>query len=233
MKLTQFLRNQGYDLIEGPVRNHKPLQLWLKQIFNKIELYYANINQAFTSNVVLEEIENPALTVTSNHKNEYNFNIGMTVLDEILKSQGFTNFEIASKITTGKSVVISYSDSVTKEVPVGILENYLSNADFVHPNPALLRNANQDNIIVITGVVYAKNLIVEIETDFNVNADLMADLFKIFNGKLDFSILNQNTVKMTSNGANLFPIAIKANRINFDKSVFNKLILVSDNRNFF
>ena len=233
MKLTQFLRNQGYDLIEGPVRNHKPLQLWLKQIFNKIELYYANINQAFTSNVVLEEIENSALTVTSNHKNEYNFNIGMTVLDEILKSQGFTNFEIASKITTGKSVVISYSDSVTKEVPVGILENYLSNADFVHPNPALLRNANQDNIIVITGVVYAKNLIVEIETDFNVDADLMADLFKIFNGKLDFSIQNQNTVKMTSNGDNLFPIAIKANRINFDKSVFNKLILVSDNRNFF
>ena len=233
MKLTQFLRNQGYDLIEGPVRNHKPLQLWLKQIFNKIELYYANINQAFTSNVVLEEIEDSALTVNSNHKNEYNFNIGMTVLDEILKSQGFTNFEIASKITTGKSVVISYSDSVTKEVPVGILENYLSNADFVHPNPALLRNANQDNIIVITGVVYAKNLIVEIETDFNVDADLMADLFKIFNGKLDFSIQNQNTVKMTSNGANLFPIAIKANRINFDKSVFNKLILVSDNRNFF
>ena len=31
MKLTKFLSEQGYDLIEGPIRNHKPLQLWLKQ----------------------------------------------------------------------------------------------------------------------------------------------------------------------------------------------------------
>jgi hypothetical protein len=40
MKLSKFLSEQGYDLIEGPIRNHKPLQLWLKQTFNEAELYY-------------------------------------------------------------------------------------------------------------------------------------------------------------------------------------------------
>ena len=39
MKLTNFLSNQGYDLIEGPIRNHQPLQLWLKDSFGEADLW--------------------------------------------------------------------------------------------------------------------------------------------------------------------------------------------------
>jgi len=48
--LQQHLREAGYDLIDGPIRNHKPLQLWLKDGFSQPELYYANILHAFNSN---------------------------------------------------------------------------------------------------------------------------------------------------------------------------------------
>ena len=85
MKLTKFLREQGYDIIEGPVRNHKPLQLWVKQIFNETELYYAHVGQAFSSTIALEEIENTNLSIDATKKDEYGFNIGITLLDEILK----------------------------------------------------------------------------------------------------------------------------------------------------
>jgi hypothetical protein len=43
MNLTKTLRHQGYDLIDGPLRNHKLLQLWLKRPYNEIQLYYAHL----------------------------------------------------------------------------------------------------------------------------------------------------------------------------------------------
>jgi hypothetical protein len=49
MNLTTHLRKQGYDLIEGPVRHHGLLQLWLKRPLDEAELYYAHIDHAFQS----------------------------------------------------------------------------------------------------------------------------------------------------------------------------------------
>ncbi|MEP6806227.1 MAG: hypothetical protein ABI892_17000, partial [Flavobacterium sp.] len=106
MKLTKFLSEQGYDIIEGPVRNHKPLQLWLKKPFDEAQLYYASIEHAFTSNVALTEIENPALSINSTQKDDYGFNIGITLLQEILKTLGLGTFEIANTIKSGKTVTI-------------------------------------------------------------------------------------------------------------------------------
>lgn len=233
MKLTKFLRDQGYDLIEGPVRNHKPLQLWLKQIFNETELYYASVDQAFKSAITLDEIENPALNFDSSKKDNYAFNIGITLLEEILKSLGLGSFELSAKIKSGKTVTISYDNSITKEYAIGNIESYLSSADFIHPNPSLLKNANRNNILVITGIVFAKNLVVSIETDFSLDAALVASLNNIADGKLDFTMSSGNKLKMVSSGNSFFPIAVKASRIDYDKSVFKKLILVTDNRNFF
>lgn len=233
MKLTRFLRDQGYDLIEGPVRNHKPLQLWVKQIFKEAELYYNNVNQAFTSPIALEEIENPNLSIDSTKKDEYGFNIGITLLDEILKSIGLGTLEMSSKITSGKTVTISYDNSITREYAIGNLENYFAAADFIHANPALLKNANQNNILIITGVVFAKNLVVNIVTESSIDAGLIANLKAAADGKIDFSHDGNNALKMVSGGNTLFPIAIKASRIDFDKSVFQKLKLVTDDRNFF
>lgn len=233
MKLTKYLRDAGYDLIQGPVRNHKPLQLWLKQVFNEVELYYTEINHAFASSVQLTITEDPALNVDTTKTDEYGFNVGVTLLEEILKSIGLGNFELSAKVTSGKKVTISYDNSVTKVIPLGDIINYLSSADFIHPNPVLLKNANRNNIIVITGAVLAQNLVVEIETDFNVDANLVATLNKAADGKLEFKSNSHQILKMVSSGNSFFPIAVKANRIDFDKGVFKGLTLVTDNRNFF
>ncbi|MFP4289327.1 MAG: hypothetical protein ACLFQS_08710 [Bacteroidales bacterium] len=233
MKLTAYLREQGYDLIEGPVRNHKTMQLWIKKPFNEIQLYYMNIDHAFESEVKFNEVTDPALSINSSKKDDYAFNIGITYLEEILKSIGLGNFEISSKIKSGKKVTISYNNSFTKVIPLGEVTNYLSTADFRHPNPVLLRNANRNNILVITGIIYAQNLVADINTDFDLDTNLVAQLNKAADGKLNFKIAQMQNLKMISSGSNHFPIAVKANRIDFDKGVFKGLKLVTDNRNFF
>lgn len=233
MKLTKYLSEQGYDLIEGPVRNHKPLQLWLKQPLDEAQLYYASIEHAFKSDIVLTEIENPTLNVNGSQKDDYGFNIGITLLEEILRTLGLGSLEITSKIKSGKTVTISYENSITKEYAIGNIEEYLYNADFLHPNPSLLKNANRNNILLITGTVFAKNLVVDIENNFALDATLVASLNDLADGKLDFTVTNQNTLKMTSNVGVYFPIAVKANRIDFDRSRFKKLILISDGNNIF
>ncbi|WP_343604536.1 hypothetical protein [Fluviicola sp.] len=233
MKLTKYLKDAGYDLIDGPVRNQKPLQLWLKRDLDEAELYYSDINHAFNSSVALTIEEDPALSVDTNKTDEYNFNIGISLLEEILKSIGMGAFEVSANIKSGKKVTISYDHSVTRVVPLGEITDYLSEADFKHANPVLLKNANRNNILVITGVVMAKNLHVEIETDFNLDAGIIASLNEAAEGKLDFSSKSQQTLKMISNSNALFPIAVKASRIQFEKGIFKGLKLVTDNRDFF
>ncbi|MFW5757660.1 MAG: hypothetical protein ACOCUQ_00610 [Bacteroidota bacterium] len=233
MKLTSYLREQGYDLIEGPVRNHKTMQLWIKKPFNEIQLYYLNIDHAFKSEVKLNEVTDQALNINSSNKDDYAFNIGISYLEEILKSLGLANFEISSKIKSGNKITISYNNSFTKIIPLGEVTNYLSTADFRHPNPVLLKNANRNNILVITGIVYAQNLVAEIKTDFDLDSDLIAQLNKAADGKLNFRINQVQHLTMVSSGSSHFPVAVKANRIDFDKGVFKGLKLVTDNRNFF
>lgn len=233
MDLTSSLKKVGYDLIDSPVRNHKLTQLWLKRDFDKIQMYYDQLSYAFVSSVNLPVYTNDALKVTSSTKNEFNFNIGITVLDDILKSIGLSHIDLSTNIKSGKNVIISYDNSITKEIEIGSLESYLSDFDFLHPNNILLNNLNKNDVIIITGVLYAKNLIVEIETDFNVSAELKAKLIEIGSGKIDFSNSTENKIKMTAETGDYYPIAVKANRLDFDHGKLKKQTLITDGRNFF
>lgn len=233
MDLTSSLKKVGYDLIDSPVRNHKLTQLWLKRDFDKIQMYYDQLSYAFVSSVNLPVYTNDALKVNSSTKNEFNFNIGITVLDDILKSIGLSNIDISAQIKTGKNVIISYDNSITKEIEIGALESYLSNFDFLHPNNILLNNLNKNNVIIITGILYAKNLIVEIETDFNISAELKTKLTEIGSGKIDFSNSTENKIKMTAETGDYYPIAVKANRLDFDHGKLKKQSLITDTRNLF
>ena len=74
MNLTKTLRRQNYDLIEGIVRNHAPLQLWGKRPLNEVEIEYEKLEHAFKSDVVLTEIKSPVLDINYSKKNEFKFN---------------------------------------------------------------------------------------------------------------------------------------------------------------
>lgn len=233
MNLTKTLRKQGYDLIVGPIRNHQLLQLWLKTPFNDAELYYTHLEHAFTSSVVLEPTENPALHIDATTKDTYSFNIGMSLLQELLDSLGLGALQLSLEVISGKNISISYEGAFTKEVPIGELQNYLSNADFKHPNKVLLRNANRDQILLITGVLFAKNVVVSIETESFIDPALILNLTDLVAGELNFSKQGNHTLQMVSTGKIFFPIAVKASRIYFDKGYFVKTDLMTDHRNFF
>jgi 6-pyruvoyl-tetrahydropterin synthase len=233
MNLTKTLRKTGYNLIEGPLRNHILLQLWLEKPSNEVELYYSNIEHAFLNDKQLNEVITPTLDINATIKDEYQFNIGMSLIDDIIKSLGLGTFELSSEIVSGKKVTISYDHAIIKEIPTGEIQKYLSNADFRHPNNALLKNANTNNLLVVSGVILAKNLIVEIETDFSLDIYLILKLNKSVDRKLDFSIVNTKKLKMVSTGKIFFPIAVKAERIIFDKGHFVSTNLLKDNKKLF
>jgi hypothetical protein len=157
----------------------------------------------------------------------------MSLLQELLNSLGLGAFELSLEIASGKKISISYKGAVTREVPIGELENYFSNADFKHPNKALLRNANRDQLLLITGVLFAKNLVVDIETEVAIGPDLIVKLTDLVAGELNFSKQGSHNLQMVSSGKSFFPIAVKASRIYFDKGHFEKTHLITDNRLFF
>lgn len=47
-------------------------------------------------------------------------------------------------------------------------------------------------------------------------------------GKLDFSMNSESKLKMISKGDSYFPVAVKANRIDFDRGHFDTTTLVTD-----
>ena len=230
--LQQHLSTSGYDLIDGPIRNHKPLQIWLKQGLSQAELYYTDILHAFSSPVKLPITKDPSLSINDKHKNDYAFQIGITLVQELMQSIGLPALDFTTSINAGKKVSISYKNAMSEIVPIGDLTDFFSKADFIHPNPVLLRHANRNNLIVITGVVTAEQLVAEMETDFKISSKVLNALKKFAKDKIDFSTSKNNTLKMVA-GSGRFPIAVKASRIDFDKGRFNGLGLLTDSRDLF
>jgi len=231
--LSKHLREQGYDLINGPLRNYKLLQLWLKKAGNPAELYYRCVQHAFESELPLTAVSNPGLKVTYRYKNEYKFNMGMSVLDPLLNALGVNNLELETMITSGKSMSIAYENSESTEVSLGQIEAYMHEADYLHPNPSLFKHANRDQIMIISGILMAANLVVTIETDLEISPSLIAALDQKTAGKLNTFKKSDKALKMVSEGDVMFPIAVKANRLHFDKGHFTKSNLVTDSRAFF
>lgn len=233
MDLTSSLKKAGYDLIDSPVRNHKLTQLWFKKNFDSVQYLYDQLEYALVSDIKLNVFENNALSVTSEIKNEFKFNLGITVLDDILKSIGLANLSLSSEIKGGKTVKISYDNSISKEIELGALNSYLSNADFLHPNNLLLKYLNKNDVIIVTGVLYAKNLIVEVATDFSITAELKAKLESVVEGKVDFNFSTDKKIKMTAQTGDYYPIAVKANRLKYSHGKYKDQKLITDNRDIF
>ncbi|MCX2743212.1 hypothetical protein OO013_05010 [Mangrovivirga sp. M17] len=233
MNLKNDLRDVGYDLIDSPIRNHKPLQLWLKKTFDVPELYYENVKHAFKSDTEIEIIEDQALRVNYNQQQQYKFNIGITVLEQLLVSLGLGNLSLSNKFKSGSSVSISYGKSKTLTIPSGIISRFFSMADFQHPNPELIRNANRNNILIITGVLSAKDLKATIVTNKEIDSSITGELADMAEGNASFQKTSDNVMEMYSEGNAAFPIAVKANRLDFDKGEYSDIKLITDNRSFF
>ena len=121
LTINKHLSNAGYDLIDGPVRNHKPLQIWIKHAFSPAELYYENIQHAFQSTVKLKLEKDPSLVVDESLQSQYAFNIGLTLLKEIFQGVGLPPLELEELFQSGKKMSNSYKNALSELVPLGII----------------------------------------------------------------------------------------------------------------
>jgi len=233
MALEKFLSDQGYDLIEGPVRAADIRQLWLKKSFNEVEILEKDIDAVFNSPQVLDVQESKALNVNSSLKDTFQFQIGASVLDDRLSEIGLGDADFTSKFKSGKSISISYDEAFVKELYRGQIERYLERADFKYKSRLLLKNLNRNNVLIISGIMYAKNLITEFESSSDIDADLEAELNAFGEGKLKFNKTSHKKMRMEAGDGNPFPIAIKAHRFRYRNGRFINLNLLTDNRDLF
>ena len=233
MSLKRTLRKAGYDLIDGPVRNHKLLQMWLKDPGNPPTLYYRDIDHALTSPIELTVVEDPALNVDYKQKETFKFNIGITVLDQLLSSIGLANLGLSVAFGGGKSVSISFRNSKTLTVALGELEAYLGASDFSHPNRPLLDNANRNRILLISGILIAQDFKAVIETNTEFEAELEAKFNEIAEGKATFKRTSETKLAMSSEGNAFIPVAVQAHRLDWDNGEYSDMNLITDNRNIF
>jgi hypothetical protein len=233
MDLIKQLSKSGYDLIDGPIRIHQPLQLWLKQGVNRPELYFEHINQVFKNPKELVVDEDPTLNVEATHQVEHDFTVGLAVLKELMQGIGGTPFDISTGIQTGQKISIKYKDAYTASVSIGRLAAFLSESSLEDVSQNFMHHLNANQVLLITGVVFAKQLVMDVSTDRDIDLTWVAKLKAAKDPKLSFSLENKRQLKMTTSGTKEFPIAIKASRLDFDKGEFKRMRLVTDNRNFF
>ncbi|MEY3312312.1 MAG: hypothetical protein RL348_1661 [Bacteroidota bacterium] len=233
MDLIKHLSKSGYDLIDGPIRNHQPLQLWLKQGANRPELYFEHINQVFKNPKELVVDEDPTLNVDATQQVEHDFTTGLTVLKELMQGIGGTPFDISTGIQTGRKISIKYKDAYAASVAIGQLTTYLGESRIEDLSESFIHHLNSNQVLLITGVVFAKQLVMDVSTDRDIDLTWVAKLQAAKDPKLSFSLENKRQLKMTTNGSKVFPIAIKANRLDYDRAKFKRMRLVTDNRNFF
>lgn len=233
MNLTNHLRKSGYDIIDGPIRNHQPLQLWLKQGANRPELYFDHISKIFGDAKELIVDEYPTLNVEATHQEEHEFKVGLSVLKELMQGIGGTAFDMSTGIQTGQKISIKYKDAYTASVAIGQLTSLLSESTLENVSENFMHHLNSNQVLLITGVVFAKQLVMEVSTDRDIDVSWVAKLQAAKDPKLSFSLENKRQLKMTTNGTKEFPVAIKASRLDFDQRKFKGMRLVTDNRNFF
>lgn len=230
MNLTKLLRAQGFDLIDGVDRSQKLLQLWRIRGNDSLQPFSNHINDIFESDYSLNSNpdSSPALQINSTKYDSFAFNIGISVLDDVLKSLTLGQINFNSSNIKGKRVNISYDQAATTRVPISDIEKYLNMADLRNPYSSILKDMNRNNLIVITGLISAKKIIAEIETLTNVTDELNMGINNAVDGNLKFEKISENKIRMESMSDQPFPVAVEAYRIDFDKGEFSKTTRVTD-----
>lgn len=229
--LINLLRKQGYDYIDGPVRNQTLLQVWCKRPTDKI-FNYAMLDKLFQSQVSLEKEINPALQINFNKKQSFDIGVGITAFDQVLKSTGIGDLGLESRLKTGKTLSVAYDQAFTEEYSQNNLNNYFfaAGAGFTNENPSLLNDANRNNFILITGILYARNLQVTVNSDIDFDANLGLEISKVAKGKVDASLINSKELLMKADLKKTYPVAVKAFRLHFARGKFKTMNLATDRK---
>ena len=233
MNLSKILKNQGFDLIGGPTRNHQLAQIWLKQPAEEAHLLYAHVEEAFSSPIKLEPLNGALLGMQTAAKDYYTFNLGLSFLNNLFQAIKIPSLAFHSQLKIGKTVSISYEDAICSELPLGQVVNYFEESDFARPNPSLLQFANRNQLLFISGILIAKKLNIELESDQKLATSWLHNFSDIAASNVQAERLSDRKVLLKTDSEQFFPVAVKAFRLDYDQNIFKRLTLVTDNRSFF
>lgn len=200
---------------ESNQNTNKLLQLWLRSPIEDFKLYYNEINQACISSEALSLLENPNLNVNSKTTYEYDFNPGLSVLEDLFGCLKLGYYDLKNSINTGKKITISYELKDQYLSPFEI-QDYLASSNHIQCNTKLNCDCScyDQHVLLIHGILLAKNVVVKIETDSKLNSEFPSLLNKESQGKMKFSIDDLSILKIKPNMDIKIPVAVIADVIN-------------------
>lgn len=234
MSLTKLLKSKGFDFIDSPMRSHILLQLWRKSVSNPATFYAHHYSDIFKDNgTVINPLKANALDVNATKTNKLQFNLGLSGLKNLLANLNLGNVGIDSKITGGKTISTSFNSAYSIVIPEVELDALFTDTDIKLNSTNLMKHLNSNDILIVSGILYAKELLIEIESDNEITAQTEADIALAVSGKIQVERTGAKSIKMTTTLPDEFPIAIQAHQLAFNKGEFNKAKLITDDKDLF
>lgn len=217
--MPNFNLSSNYDMIDGTARQQRLLQLWKKNA-EGMQIFKDSVHKIFSSPIILKEIESPVIDLTQTYKKRFGINLGLSALERIKPTLNFNNI-----FKSGKAVTISYKSGKCVEFDHQDLLNYFSKSDFIEKDPIWLKDFNRNNILIITGIIYGKNLQIEIESDNEINLTTESELNGALQGKFQINKSSASTIIITDSSDDFTPIAVKSHKLIYSNGEFKNLHL--------
>jgi hypothetical protein len=230
--LVKTLRNSGLDLIDGVVREHKPLSIWIKRNTERVS-YRGQLDEIFSSPVPIRMDEFKLPDIDFDSKACYNMNIGASAFSGFLATLGIS--DLSTVVKGGKKMEVSFSETVLIKANQNDVQVFFESPqlDFHCKSNEIYEQANLDNLILVTGVAFAKKVDVSVSSDFSIDTNVKSDVKNLATVDVDAKFENEKTLKMIFSPDELIPVAVLAYRLRFNRGFFEKMNQVSDNRDFF
>jgi hypothetical protein len=231
MSLIKELKDQNFDLIDGPSLNYHPLSLWRKR--NELEFAgfeTTNVSNYFDNIKALPSIANfPAADEFSGINTE---KLGLNIGLSLLKTQtGIDPAKFSAYFKMQRTMQFSYSGVTGEMVDKGLLQLWLSKADFNDDLTSVLIQAfNLDQFFVVLAVLKATkiSLVISKTTDLGTDAEISAAVSGIpVQGNLQFTRQTESEYHLsyeTSDPNKGKVIAAMPGRIKFESKKFKQIV---------
>jgi hypothetical protein len=199
-----FLSALGYSVVSLPSSDIKPGQTLLRT--GKKDLTrlgdLATIMNMGSNPLPIPSMDNLAPTgVSGQQSSSVKFDIGVSILGNILKALAGTSLDVSLGFKNTKSVTFAYLDVLEDHIALDQLDQYLSTAD-IKPGQNTVRDAFiHDNIFVLTSTIKSQKITVTAQGDTGVSAKVDVPVIQnIASGKLGLDVSKSAQGQITFSG---------------------------------
>jgi len=233
MNIEKILRKQSYDLIEGPIRDFSLLQLHVKDPAQAIQNtgHFLTDDPAEVKSLSTDPAKMTDIDYTKTH--DVDINHTAKVLEKLLEKLNMGNLGAEFTQTFDRTVTMSYKNSTQRELNTIKLDQFLSDFDFDNSYRMLKREGEENDLIIITGVVESPEINWKLTSKSGTDLKVDATIKKLVDIGINPKINTEKTVEFTTNGVDPLVFGVKAHRIIFKNDKYDKLRPITDNRRLF